>query len=64
MNDLDETKDETEDETKANLMCTVKMYDGPPYGECKIEQGYKVRGDEQEVLKEIVAAMKRWRNKA
>jgi hypothetical protein len=45
-------------------MCTVKMYDGPPYGECKIEQGYKVRGDEQEVLKEIVAAMKRWRNKA
>ena len=60
MNDLDETKDIT----KAYLMCTVKMYDGPPYGEFNIEPRYKARGGEQEVLKEIVAVLKRWRDEA
>lgn len=60
MNELNETKEET----KAYLMCTVKMYDGPPYGEFTIEPKYKARGGEQKILKEIVDVLKKWRNEA
>jgi hypothetical protein len=36
------------------------MFDGWPYGEFTIEPGYKARGGEQELLKEIVEVLKRW----
>ena len=63
MNETSFIDDKANAETAGKLMVTLRMYDGFQYGEFVIEPGYKARGDEQDVLKEVISIMKKWKDK-